>query len=238
LLQRFRQVPRACLHLVEQPRILDCDHRLVGEVLHQLDLLAGERPDLLAVDADHPDQLALLEHRHRNEGAGTAEVHGRDAHRVAGRVRRLGFAVVEVNHLFRSSYSADRGVWAGTNEWILSAFARICYWDAVQRNRAETVALAQPQDTELGFAKAGSLRQYGLQYRLEVARRARDDLEHLRGRRLLLQRLGQLLFQLGAGFEHGVDARPRLRPVGTRTGTAGSLLHPLASQASPRRRTR
>ena len=30
----------------------------------QLDLLVGERPDLLAIDADRADQLALLEHRH------------------------------------------------------------------------------------------------------------------------------------------------------------------------------
>ena len=33
-----------CLHLVEQPRVLDRDHRLVGEGGDQLDLLVGERP--------------------------------------------------------------------------------------------------------------------------------------------------------------------------------------------------
>ena len=32
-----------CLHLVEQPHVLDGDHRLVGEGLNQLDLLVGER---------------------------------------------------------------------------------------------------------------------------------------------------------------------------------------------------
>ena len=31
----------ARLHLVEQPHVLDRDHRLVGEGLHQLDLLVG-----------------------------------------------------------------------------------------------------------------------------------------------------------------------------------------------------
>ena len=35
------------LRLVEQPHVLDGDHRLVGEGLQQLDLLLGERPDLL-----------------------------------------------------------------------------------------------------------------------------------------------------------------------------------------------
>ena len=43
LLQRFAQ-------LVEQPRVLDGDDRLGGEILDQLDLLVGERADLLAVD--------------------------------------------------------------------------------------------------------------------------------------------------------------------------------------------
>ena len=36
-----REIVRA--QLVEQPRVLDGDHGLGGEVLHQLDLLVGER---------------------------------------------------------------------------------------------------------------------------------------------------------------------------------------------------
>src|SRR5215510_15787692 len=48
LLQRFAQ-------LVEQARILDRDHRLRREVLSQLDLLVGERPDFLAVDGNGAD---------------------------------------------------------------------------------------------------------------------------------------------------------------------------------------
>ena len=39
----FGQVARASLYFVEQPRILDSDHRLVGKGGHQLDLLFGER---------------------------------------------------------------------------------------------------------------------------------------------------------------------------------------------------
>ena len=47
LLQRLGELARARLHLVEQPHVLDGDHRLVGEVRHELDLLVGERADLL-----------------------------------------------------------------------------------------------------------------------------------------------------------------------------------------------
>ena len=69
-----------CAQLVEQPRVLDGDDGLSGEVLHQRDLLVGERPDLLAIDRDRADQLVLLEHRHRYE---------RSACRRARRPQRL-----------------------------------------------------------------------------------------------------------------------------------------------------
>ena len=43
LLQRLAQFPRALLLGVEQPHVLDGDHRLVGKRFSQLDLLVGER---------------------------------------------------------------------------------------------------------------------------------------------------------------------------------------------------
>ena len=42
LLQRLGQFARAGLHLVEQPHVLDRDHRLVCEGRDKLDLLVGE----------------------------------------------------------------------------------------------------------------------------------------------------------------------------------------------------
>ena len=52
MLQRLGEVVGALAQLVEQARILDGDDRLRGEVRYQLDLLVGERPDLMAVDAE------------------------------------------------------------------------------------------------------------------------------------------------------------------------------------------
>ena len=63
------QIVGALAQLVEQPRVLDGDDRLGGEVLHQLDLLVGERTDLLAIDGDGADQLLSLQHRHGNVSA-------------------------------------------------------------------------------------------------------------------------------------------------------------------------
>ena len=45
---------------------------------HQLDLLVGERPHLLAVDRDHADRLAVLEQRNANDGPKPA-IRGRHA---------------------------------------------------------------------------------------------------------------------------------------------------------------
>src|SRR6267143_3538606 len=51
--QRFREFARLRLHLLEQSRIFDRDHRLVGEGSQQLDMMVGES--------------AGLDARHRNE---------------------------------------------------------------------------------------------------------------------------------------------------------------------------
>ena len=59
LLQRLGQIVGALAQFVEQPRVLDGDDRLGGEVLHQLDLLVGERPHLLAIDHDRADRCSL-----------------------------------------------------------------------------------------------------------------------------------------------------------------------------------
>ena len=69
LLQRLGQIVGALAQLVEQPRVLDGDDGLGGEVRDQLDLLVGERAHLLAVDGDGADQLVVLEHRHGEQRA-------------------------------------------------------------------------------------------------------------------------------------------------------------------------
>ena len=73
LLQRLAQIVGALAQLVEQPRVLDRDDGLLGKVLHQLDLLVGERAHLLPVNADRADQLVLLEHRDDDIGPGAGK---------------------------------------------------------------------------------------------------------------------------------------------------------------------
>ena len=69
LLQRFREVVGALAQFVEQPRVLDGDDGLGGEILHQFDLLVGERPHLLPVDGECADRLTVLDQRRGQDGA-------------------------------------------------------------------------------------------------------------------------------------------------------------------------
>ena len=52
LLQRLGKVGRALAQFVQQPRVFDGDYGLGGKILHQFDLLVGERPHFLSVDAE------------------------------------------------------------------------------------------------------------------------------------------------------------------------------------------
>ena len=83
----FGEIVGALAQFVEQPRVLDGDDGLGGEVLHQLDLLVGERAHLLAVDGDGADQLVVLEHRHARAASGRRRVQRRRPRRDRDRGR-------------------------------------------------------------------------------------------------------------------------------------------------------
>ena len=61
MLQGLAQFCVALLQFLEQPHVLDGDHRLVGEGFKQLDLLLGKRPNLRAANLNRPDGIALAQ---------------------------------------------------------------------------------------------------------------------------------------------------------------------------------
>ena len=89
LLQRFGQIVGALAQFVEQPRVLDGDDRLRGEVLHQLDLLVDKWPDFCAIDGDNADRFIVLEQGHRNHGTEAGNLDSRNGQRVARQIGRL-----------------------------------------------------------------------------------------------------------------------------------------------------
>src|SRR5215471_272296 len=68
-------------------------------------------------------------------------------------------------------------------------------WGAVVRNMSERTIFVQRHGAEVRLAYTGRVFQHRLEYRLKLARRAADDTEDLGSRRLLLQRLPQLVEQ-------------------------------------------
>src|SRR5262245_60393487 len=100
----------------------------------------------------------------------------------------------------------------------------------MHRHHPELTALDEREIGEVGLANAGCVRQNRSEDPVQLARRARNDLQHLGGRRLLLQRLGELLFQVGVGCANAVNVSSRLRCLRTKTGSASSTLRPFASQ--------
>ena len=61
LLQRLREVVSALTQFVEQPRILDGDDGLRGEVRDKLDLLVGEQTHFLAGQEECTNHFALVQ---------------------------------------------------------------------------------------------------------------------------------------------------------------------------------
>jgi hypothetical protein len=68
-----------------------------------------------------------------------------------------------------------------------------CRWCVVDCDGTECAAFTEVQCAELGAAEPGRVFQHGLENRLQLAGRTADDLQHLRGRGLLLKRLGESL---------------------------------------------
>ena len=179
LLQRFAEIVGALAQLVEQPRVLDGDDGLGGEVLHQLDLLVGERPDLLAIDDDSADQLVVLEHRHAQERARAAEL-GRCAPGSRSAPRSLGVMSTTWTVCRGSISGRARVSELGANGPRGRQYsARPAATPCIAAVWIDALPSQQEQIAEVGFADAGRVRQHGVEHRLQLARRTGDDLQHL-----------------------------------------------------------
>ena len=187
LLQQFTQ-------FTEQPRVLDGDDGLGGEVRHQLDLLVGERPYLLAENVDGADQLVVLEHWNGEYAAIAAKFDRVEDEWMTVDVGLRCLDVGDVSDLFGDRDTAKRYVrrWP---DWPVRKRLDISGRPIVVGNRPESVAVAEEQGAELGPADAHRIFQHGLKNRLKLAGRARDHSQHLRRGGLLLQQFAQFAEQ-------------------------------------------
>ena len=88
----------------------------------------------------------------------------------------------------------------------------------MHRGDPKRISIIEVERAEIGLAQPRRVRQHRLKDRFQLAGRAGDDTQHLRRRRLLLQRLGEFLFQLGVG--RAVNVSSRLRSGRTKLAAA------------------
>jgi hypothetical protein len=175
------------LDLVEQARVLDRDHGLTGEGLEQRQLLLAERRWRVARDLDRADAAAFPEHRRE----GDREAAGRlgDPHQRRRRVR-LGEDVAVVD----DAALADRDLGGGSFEppgkrsgkRALGLLAGAAKAGLAQQAFLVDQVDAEAARREQSLAAVEDLVEHGL----GVGDRAADDLQHLGGRGLLLERSG------------------------------------------------
>ena len=191
LFQRFGEIGRTLAQFVEQPRVLDGDHRLGGEVMDKLDLLVGKRANLLAVQAERADQFVLLQHRNSQSCPNAAKFDGRNSHliaaiEIAGSGRRI-------DHLNRGPFRDHaigelRATHRRTPASLGEGGRRVVRGNEVQRAVVPAIDIA-----ERGVANPHRIRQHVREHRIEIAGRRTDHAQHLRQGALLLARLAEFL---------------------------------------------
>src|SRR6516225_6361294 len=166
-----RGLPLKCFALLgQEPRILDGDDRLLGEVINQLDLLVSERPDLLTIERDRSDQFGVLEHRNEDYRAGAGDISERNCRRMAVEIGRAFPKVVDRYDLSRADQLAEKAAWMRAERLVLACTSKRG-WHVVERNVLEVVPIISIHGAEIGSANAGCIFQQRLEHGFQLAGR-------------------------------------------------------------------
>src|SRR5262249_16991700 len=103
---------------VEQPRILDCDDGLSGEVRQQLDLFIREGLNLVTVDAYDAVEFVVFDERHYNHGANATNLHRLHHSGITLDIRLSLRQVGEVDGPARSHHHVKHAM-RGRTDWRL-----------------------------------------------------------------------------------------------------------------------
>src|SRR6266550_6466037 len=106
--------------LAKEPRILDGDNGLVGEVLNQLYLFVGERPYLLAINSDRANQFIVLKHWNAEHCPSTRELSELRAGIAGGHIQ-IFWALQDIgnlNRLFYRQRPSECCCWSRSDYWI------------------------------------------------------------------------------------------------------------------------
>jgi hypothetical protein len=172
VLYRSRQFLRALLLRLEQPYVLDGDHRLVCKGRHQVDLALGKRVNPAPCQPDDADWLAFAHERHADHRAILS-----DLGFLLFLIERIGPCVVDPGDLPGHGGTADDRSLPRYNRRFPLNF-QICRIEAVASR--ETVNSILPSKDHARFGAAESRRgvhdtlQDGLQLELGSADDAKN----------------------------------------------------------------
>ena len=185
LLQRLLEIASARLHLVEQAHVLDGDDGLIGEGLQEVDLALGEWASLPTCDHEYADNGIVALHRDSQRRAkvkaGASE---------ARRYFRIDVRIIEqvgnAMHLAGPDHALGSRAAARPDRAALEQVADVFGARARNRLALESVVAAQIEKGRAGAAKYVGRLDQRIEHRLQIEHGAADDLEHVRGRGLLL----------------------------------------------------
>src|SRR2546425_969793 len=174
--------------LVEQPRILDRDRRLIRECLQKLDLLVSEGPSFYAAQNDRAETHSFAKKRRSQRGPVLPAPGLVAAHRI---LRRFRLEVVDVHR----SPLGDRSARYGSSiegpraiRWSEGGAHR-----PVMGDHADSPLIREHHEGVVRTAEARSVQRDGFQDRMRVRRRTRNRAKHFAQGGLPLQRLFRLV---------------------------------------------
>jgi hypothetical protein len=147
-------------------------------------------------------------------------------------------------HSLGAQYLAKLAVRVRSKRAAIALEFDIFRWGTDSGCKMKCIAVIKKQRAKCRLAKVSRIFQHCLEYRLQLAGRRAYDLQYLRGRRLLLQRLAEIVSTLTQFVEQpcvldgddsliGKSPQYRNLPVRERTGAERTTLS--APMASPPR---
>jgi hypothetical protein len=187
LLQRLGELAGARLHLLEQPHVLDRDHRLVGEDRNEIDLLLGEWINRSPAQEQCADGNSLAQEWNAEYGAIVPAFLSFEPSEF-----RIGQNVWDVNNsAFEYGSPGDRPTIDLTHLKSLQVFP-VVRLKARERDKLEAVVLETRYVCLIRVAKSCRRFDQRIEHGLQIKGRATNDFEHVSGSGLLLQRLAQV----------------------------------------------
>ena len=172
--------------LVEETSVVHRDDRLVGESLDEVDLVGGERPNLLVAQHDHPDRLAPTKHRH-GEVRAEPRPHGDLVVRIVG----VGEGIGDVRAGAGECRPADDRLTAWRDRMLLPV-PPVFLGARVRHDPIQAVA-EQEERAHIGATEPFRARDDCPEHRLEIECRLADDPQHITGRGLTIERVFRLV---------------------------------------------